>query len=125
MTPKASPPRALYPRRGITLVALVAGSLVTAACHGAANTVDFDHARLSWTPGVGGGTTTTFRVKCGVAAGAYTLTADVAPPATSILVKTVVRTPGTYYCVVTAANQFGESVPSKEVKFTAAAATAR
>ena len=112
-------------RRVTTAVVLVAGLFVTAACHRAVNTVDFDHARLKWTPGVGGDTPTIYRVKCGTAAGAYTLTADVTPPATSVLVKTVVQTPGTYYCVVTAANQFGESGPSKEVSFTAAAATAR
>ena len=103
----------------------LAGLLAVAACGRHGTTVDFEHAKLTWTPGIGGDVPTAYRAKCGTASGVYTLTADVTPPATSVAVRTVVPRPGTYYCVVTAVNQFGESGPSKEVRFTAGVATAR
>jgi hypothetical protein len=112
-------------KRLILGIVFLAGLLAAAACGRAVTDVDFDHAKLTWTRAVGGDTPTAYRVKCGTASGVYTLTADVTPPATSVAVKTVVQTRGTYYCVVTAVNQFGESGPSKQVSFTAGVATAR
>jgi hypothetical protein len=112
-------------KRVMPAVVFLAGLLAVPACGRHGTAVDFEHAKLTWTPSVGGDAPTAYRVKCGTASGVYTLTADVTPPATSVAVKTVVRRSGTYYCVVTAANQFGESAPSREVRFTAGVATAR
>lgn len=83
--------------------------------------VDIAKARLAWTWAQGtGGAVTEFRVKCGPAAGTYTSTTVLADPgARSVPVQQVVSGPGAYFCVVTAANQFGESASSNEVPFAA------
>ena len=97
---------------------LVAASSVLAQ---AVISVDITKARLSWTwtPGTGGAVAE-FRVKCGPSAGTYTSTTVVADPtARSVLVQQVVSGPGNYFCVVLAANQFGESGLSNEVPFAA------
>ena len=87
--------------------------------------VDINRATLSWqwTQGTGG-PVTEFRVKCGTASGIYTLpvvkvVATLIPPPLSLPVKSAIPGPGTYFCVVTAANQFGESGPSNELPFAA------
>ena len=83
--------------------------------------VDITRARLSWnwTQGTGGAVAE-FRVKCGPTAGTYTSTTVLADPTVrSVPVQQVVSGPGNYFCVVTAANQFGESGPSSEVPFAA------
>ena len=85
--------------------------------------VDITRARLSWnwTQGTGGAVAE-FRVKCGPTAGTYTSTTVLADPAMrSVPVQQVVSGPGSYFCVITAANQFGESGPSNEIPFAAGA----
>ena len=83
--------------------------------------VDITKARLSWTWTQGtGGAVAEFRVKCGPSTGTYTSTTVVMDPAArSVPVQQVVSGPGNYFCVVLAANQFGESGPSNEVPFAA------
>ena len=88
--------------------------------------VDITKARLSWTWTQGtGGAVSEFRVKCGATAGSYTGTTVLTDPtARSVPVQQVVSGPGNYFCVVTAANQFGESGSSNEVPFAAGNAPA-
>ena len=88
--------------------------------------VDITKARLSWTWTQGtGGAVAEFRVKCGPSAGTYTSTTVLTDPAArSVPVQQVVSGPGNYFCVVVAANQFGESGPTNEVNFTAGNAPA-
>ena len=88
--------------------------------------VDITRAQLSWnwTQGTSGAVAE-FRVKCGPTASTYTSTVVLADPAArSVPVQQVVSGPGTYFCIVTAANQFGESGPSNEVPFVAGNAPA-
>ena len=83
--------------------------------------VDITRARLSWewTPGTGG-LVEAFRMQCGPTAGVYTLLVSVPDPAArSLALSAVVTTPGRYFCVVSAMNQFSESANSNEVSFTA------
>ena len=100
--------------------------LATPAWAQAVISVDITAARLSWTWAQGtGGAVAEFRVKCGPTAGTYTSTTVLADPtARSVPVQQVVSGPGTYFCVVVAANQFGESGPTNEVNFTAGNAPA-
>jgi len=57
-----------------------------------------------------------FRVKCGAASGQYTIVKAFADPAVrSVLASDVLTQVGQYFCVVTAANEFGEGPPSNEV----------
>lgn len=83
--------------------------------------VDITKARLSWTWTQGtGGAVMEFRVKCGPTTATYTTTLVLPDPAArSVPVQQVVSGPGNYFCVVTAANQFGESGASNEVPFSA------
>lgn len=83
--------------------------------------VRFDKAKLAWawTKGTGGDASG-FKVKCGGATGAYTLTKQIDDPAVrTILVSQVVASPGTYFCAVFAFNSFGDSGASGEVNFDA------
>lgn len=96
--------------------------LLVAAGAEAAN-VNLSTARFSWTaPTVDAvhGAPTTYTLKCGTATGGpYPTTFGVvATPSPSTLVKNVVPTAGTYFCVVTASNAGGESGGSNEVNFT-------
>ena len=87
--------------------------------------VDITKATLQWDAGAGGGTPTKYRVQCGVAPGAYTLPVQEVPsPIREIPVQVVVTREGAYFCVVTAANDFGESGASNEVQFRAGTAPA-
>ena len=88
--------------------------------------VPLSTAKLTWNwakgtqVGVNDGDVTEFRMKCGPSAGQYTKTTVIANPAArEIQVASVVDAPGTYFCVVTAANSIGESGPSNEVNFIA------
>lgn len=86
--------------------------------------VNLTTATFSWTAPVVDathGAPTVYTLKCGTATGGpYSTTVTVAAPATSALVKQVVPTPGTYFCIVTASNAGGESGPSNEVTFQSA-----
>ena len=85
--------------------------------------VDLNQASFTWTASVADathGTPTSYTMKCGTAAGGpYSTTKSVVgtPLPTSIAANQVLTTPGTYFCVVTASNQFGESLASNEVTF--------
>lgn len=81
--------------------------------------VDIDRQSLSWDAPVGGGAVGEYRVKCGSISGNYTKITPVAAPATSIPVRDAIDGLGAWFCVVTAANQFGESGPSNEITFEA------
>src|SRR5262245_34437356 len=114
-------------RKLLAAAALVAALAAPAAAQPPqAISVDIDRALFQWTWSLGtGGALAEFRIKCGAATGQYTTTfvhRPALPPATSVFlqpVKPVITAPGTYFCVVTAANQFGESNPTNEVQFTA------
>ena len=83
--------------------------------------VDLGKANFLWTAPVidaTHGAPTSYTVKCGTATGGpYTLTGIVTAPSTTEAVSAVVTTAGTYFCVVTASNTGGESVPSAEITF--------
>lgn len=95
--------------------------------HGEAQTViavDLNKAKLSWdwTQGAGG-MVEEFRVKCGNTSGNYTRVTSLANPAArEVAVRDAIAGSGNWFCVVTAANQFGESGVSNEVPFVAGAA---
>lgn len=83
--------------------------------------VDFNKAKLvwNWDKGVGGDVES-FKVKCGISSGNYNIISSVdCPECREILVSNVINSPGEYFCVVTAFNRFGESIPSNEVHFEA------
>ncbi len=98
---------------------LLAGSLLGLTGPATAQqalSVDIAKGRLSWAAGAGGGKVEEYRVKCGIEPGVYTLpVVKVLPPATGTPIKSAVPAPGKYFCVVTAANEHGESDPSNEV----------
>jgi len=78
---------------------------------------------LVWNAPREGGPVAEYRVKCGPEPGNYTLpVARIAPPATRLPVERAVPGPGTYFCVVQAANQYGESEASNEVEVVLASA---
>lgn len=86
--------------------------------------VDINKAKLAWdwTQGTGG-IPTEFRVKCGAATGNYSRVTTLADPAArGANIRDVITGSGNWFCAVTAANAFGESVPSNEVNFSAGAA---
>ena len=87
--------------------------------------VDINRAKLRWQWVQGAppadGTPDEFRVKCGQASGNYTRTTVVAYPTLEVAVKTAITGSGNWFCVVTAANQFGESGNSNELPFAAGA----
>jgi hypothetical protein len=101
------------------LLALVA--VLTPAVALAQTGVDLDKATFAWdwTQGTGGAVTE-FRIKCGPAVGSYPNVTVVANPAArSFPVKSAIGGAGVYHCILTAANQYGESPPSGEVFFAA------
>ena len=85
--------------------------------------MDLTKAKFTWTFFQGtGGAVASFHVKCGAATGLYTITKAITDPTLRTLpVNQVVTAVGTYFCAITAANQYGESAPSAEVNFTAGA----
>ena len=91
----------------LLLVLLCAVPIVTPAAS-AQTTIDLNQAKFywDWSPGAGSGAVTT-----------TALVAD--PAARSYPVKNVVGAAGQYYCVVTAANAYGETAPTNEVFFDA------
>mgnify|MGYP001574108225 CR=1 FL=1 len=101
----------------LTLIGLLAGPIQAQTVI----SVDITTAKLSWawTQGTGGAVVE-FRVKCGNVAGTYTKTTILADPSVrSVGVATTITGPGNWFCVVSAANQFGESGNSNEVNFAA------
>lgn len=102
---------------------LFASLLLVPVVANAQTGVDLDRATFSWDwlQGVGGAVSE-FRIKCGPAVGSYpNVTIITNPAARSFPVKTVIGGTGVYHCVITAANQYGESLPSGEVFFSAGA----
>jgi hypothetical protein len=83
--------------------------------------VDITKAKLVWAWAQGnGGPVEKFNIKCGPTTGAYSILVSLPTPAArAIPISTVVTAPGTYFCVVSAANQFGESGNSNQVSFAA------
>lgn len=88
--------------------------------------VDIAKAKLVWTFTQGtGGVPTEFRIKCGQTAGTYTKTTAV----TNIVLRelaiaTAISGIGTWFCIGTSANEFGESGATSEVSFRAGAVPA-
>ena len=103
--------------RRLLVVVLVAclPSLVAAQ-----TAVDLNAAKFAWdwTQGTGGAATE-FRIKCGTTTGVYPTVVAVGPTLRTYPVSQVIGGAGTYRCIITAANQFGESPPSGEVFFAA------
>lgn len=63
---------------------------------------------------------TQFTLKCGPTSGTYPISFVIpGDTARSQAVAPVIQGPGSYVCVVTAGNAYGESVPSNEVSFDA------
>ena len=83
-------------------------------------------AKLTWEWAQGtGGAVAEFRVKCGINSGSYTKTTALTDPAARMLaIKQAITGAGKWFCVVTAANSFGESPPTNEVSFDAGAVPA-
>lgn len=81
--------------------------------------VDIERQSLAWDAPTTGGAVGEYRVKCGPATGNYTKVTPVPAPATTLPVKDGIDGLGAWFCVVTAANQFGESGPSNEISFEA------
>ena len=107
----------------LKLSALVAGLGMASSVQAQSVSVDINRAKLSWTWAQGaGGAATEFRVKCGQTSGVYTRTTIVAHPTMSVNVKDAITGNGNWFCVVTAANSFGESGASNEIPFVAGAA---
>ena len=102
---------------------LLAGSLGAAAI-GLAQTqvsVDINKAKLTWSYNTADqASINQFIVKCGPTSGNYTKVTSVQDvTARSLAVKTAITGPGTWFCVVTAANADAESAPTNEVSFKA------
>lgn len=86
--------------------------------------VDINRAYFTWTWSQGnGGTVDYWTIKCGSNTGSYNKTWQVTDPnVREYPIKTVIGGNGTYYCVISASNQFGESPNSPEVFFAAGVA---
>ena len=96
--------------------------LLAATPASAQQSIDLNAAQFywDWTPVANGGTPTEFRIKCGPTIGTYpNVTIVTNPAARSFPVKNAIAGSGTYHCVMTAANQYGESPPTAEVFFVA------
>ena len=103
------------------IVAMVVGCVTLAAPAWGQVGVDLDRAAFfwDWTQGTGGAVTE-FRIKCGPSVGVYPNVTVVANPAArSFPVKSAIGGAGVYHCILTAANQYGESPASGEVFFAA------
>lgn len=112
--------------KGILMVLILIAGLADHVWAQTVISVDITKATLAWTWTQGtGGAVAEFRVKCGPTSAAYTKTTALADPAArSVAVSAAIAGPGNWFCVVTAANQFGESGPSNEVPFAAGNAPA-
>lgn len=85
--------------------------------------VDIAKAKLVWTWSQGtGGVPAEFRIKCGNTSGSYTKTTPVTNIALrELAIATAINGVGTWFCVATAANEFGESGATAEITFRAGA----
>ena len=85
--------------------------------------VDINKAKLLWDwvqgPPPNDGIPTEFRVKCGTVTGIYTQVTPVAFPTKELAIIKAISESGTYFCVVTSANEFGECTPTNEISFRA------
>jgi hypothetical protein len=83
--------------------------------------VDIKKAKLTWNwaPDSAGDIVDSFSVKCGPATGVYTRNTPVLFPNTELDLVTAIFGVGTWFCTVSAVNQFGESPDSNEVAFSA------
>jgi len=83
--------------------------------------VDINKAKLTWSYNQADqASINQFIVKCGPSTGNYTKVTSVPDvTARSLAVKTAITGPGTWFCVVTAANADAESGPTNEVGFKA------
>lgn len=101
---------------------LVLALLLVPAPVAAQTAVDLNAAKFAWdwTQGTGGAATE-FRIKCGTTTGVYPTVVAVGPTLRTYPVSQVIGGAGTYRCIITAANQYGESPPSGEVFFAAGA----
>ena len=107
----------------ILSLALLAFALLATVPAGAQTVINLDINKASlawqWTQGIGG-VAAEFHVKCGPASGSYSLPIVKIPaPVLTVPIKSVTPAVGKYFCVVTAANQYGESAPSNEVAYDA------
>ena len=60
-----------------------------------------------------------YSVRCGTASGSYDLPQQIVyAPNTIIRIADVMQVAGTFYCVIRAANKFGQSEPTAEIRFT-------
>lgn len=104
----------------VFLAILFASSFVEAQ-----TTINVDIARASlawdWTQGAGG-LPDSFNVKCGQSSGNYTKVTSVAYPTLTVAISQVITGQGSWFCVVSASNQFGDSPNSEELPFVAGAA---
>lgn len=83
--------------------------------------IDINKAKLQWqwTQGVGS-PADGFSIKCGPTAGSYIRITNIAPGVLrETAIATVIGGPGTYFCTISAYNEFGESGLSNEVTFRA------
>ncbi len=109
----------LKKKSGLVFLALI--NFYALAC-GRADTAmkDPDKAKLTWqwrSQGKGD-QVSEFRVKCGTTSGRYELPVVRVPfPNLEVPIKQVAKKPGRYFCVVTAANESGESRPTNEISF--------
>ncbi len=109
----------LKKKNGLVVLALI--SLYAVACRRPDTVVkDLDKAKLVWQWQAQGKSdqASEFLIRCGTVSGRYEFPAVRVPfPNLEVLIKQVVTKPGRYFCVVTAANEFGESSPSNEISF--------
>jgi hypothetical protein len=112
-------------RKRVVRVAAVVIAVLCLAGQSEAQTaiaVDINRAKLSWDWVQVAPTDSIpddFVVKCGQSTGNYTKLTPVVFPTKQVAVKDAIAGNGSWFCVVTARNQFGESLPSNEVNFTA------
>jgi hypothetical protein len=109
----------LKKRSGLLFLTLI--SHCAFACGRADTAVkDLDKAKLTWqwrSQGKGD-QASEFRIKCGTASGRYELPVVRVPfPNLEVPIKQVAKKSGRYFCVVTAANESGESSPTNEISF--------
>jgi len=106
-------------KSALIIIALI--SLSLADCRRSGTIVkDLDKAKLrwQWQPQKAGDQASEFRVKCGTVSGRYDLAVVRVPfPNLEAPIKQIVTRPGRYFCVVTAANNAGESSPTNEISF--------
>src|SRR5437762_6215261 len=79
--------------------------------------IDINKANFSWTASASGDATN-YTIMCGTGTGAYNGPKLTVPGNTTLVtVRSVITTPGVYFCVVTASNPSGTSGFSNEISF--------